>query len=86
MDQITIDISGLEEMGDTIYVASLDLGEGVQILNDDDEMLAKIVQPSAARALERLEAAEAAEAEGELAEGEEAEGEGEETEDEEDFE
>lgn len=75
MDEITINISGLQEMGDTIYVASLDLGEGVRILNDDEEMLAKIVQPSAARALERLEAAEAAEAEGELVEGEEAEGE-----------
>lgn len=83
MDQIVVDVGGLDEMGATIYVSSLDLGEGVAILNDDEEMLAKIVQPSAARALERLEAAEAAgEMEGmegeEGEEGEEMEGEEEE--------
>jgi large subunit ribosomal protein L25 len=73
MDKITVDVSEMDEMGDTISVKDLDLGD-VTIINDPEEMIAKILQPSAARAEEALEAAEGEEGE---------EGEDEETEDEE---
>ncbi len=69
MNQIEIDLTQLEEIGDSIMVKDLDL-ETVTIINDPNEMLARIVQPSAARAAE-LEAAIAME-EGEAVEGEAA--------------
>lgn len=72
LNQIVVDVSMLDEMGATISVKDLDLGEGSIIINDPEEMIAKIVQPSAARAEQA--AAELAEGEeGELAEGEEGE-------------
>lgn len=58
MDQIEVDISGLEEIGDTIYVKDLNLGDDVTIINDPEEMLAKVVQQAAARSEERLESLE----------------------------
>jgi large subunit ribosomal protein L25 len=54
VDRIHIDVSQLDEMGATIFVKDLDLGEAV-ILNDPEEMIAKIVQPSAVRAEEALD-------------------------------
>lgn len=79
MNQIMVDLTGLVEMGDTITVADLNLGDDVTIINDEEEMIAKIVQPSAARA-----EADAAMGEGEEGvEGEEGE-EGEEGDGEED--
>lgn len=55
---IQVDLSSLHEVGDSIYVHNLDLGEGIKILNDPDEMICRITQTSAARAEEELEAAE----------------------------
>lgn len=81
LNKITIDITSLEEIGDTIAVKDLPLADGIMVINDPEEMIVKIVQPSAARAaeMEAILAGEAVE-EGELPEGEE----GEETEGEED--
>lgn len=55
---IQVDLSNLNEVGDSIYVYDLDLGEGIKILNDPDEMICRITQTSAARAEEELEATE----------------------------
>ena len=52
MNQIEIDLSVLEELGQGIYVSDLDLGEEVQIINDPEEMIARVVQTSADRAEE----------------------------------
>jgi len=77
-DRYVIDVSILDEMGATISVKDLPQEEGVTIINDPEEMLARIVQPASARALERADAlGEAAEGEVE-GEGEEETGEGEE--------
>jgi large subunit ribosomal protein L25 len=65
MEVINVDVSNLNEIGATIFVKDLHL-EGITVINDPDEMIAKIVQPSAARAAE--DAAAAAAVEGEAAE------------------
>ncbi len=62
MDSIEVDISGLEEIGDGINVSDLHLGDEVTILNDPDEMLARISQTSADR-MEEMEEMELAEGE-----------------------
>lgn len=67
-DRIEIDLSKLTEMGAEVLVRDLTFGENVTVHNDPNEMLAKIVQPAAARAEEDLEDEEA-ESEGD--EGEE---------------
>jgi large subunit ribosomal protein L25 len=58
--EIIVDVSGLVEIGDSIHVRDLNLGEGVVIHNDPDELIVRVVQPSAARMEEDLveEAAE----------------------------
>lgn len=73
-DRIMIDLSTLTEMGSEVLVRDLTFGESVTVHNDPNEMLAKIVQPAAARAEEELDELDE-ELEGEGAEGEEAEGE-----------
>lgn len=50
VDHIDIDLSTLTEIGADILVKHLDLGEETEILNDPEEMIAKVVQTSAARA------------------------------------
>lgn len=50
VDQIEIDLSSLKELGDDIQVKDINLGENTVILNDPEEMIAKVVQTSAARA------------------------------------
>jgi len=50
MSYVEVDLSVLEEMGDTITVRDLDLGDDIDILDDPDEMLARVAQSSAARA------------------------------------
>lgn len=74
LNKVTIDISDLDTIGDTIAVKDLPLSDGIMVINDPEEMIVKIVQPSAARAAE-MEAILAGEAvdEGELPEGEEGE-------------
>lgn len=57
LDRIHVDVSGLAEMGDTIFVKDLDIGDAT-IINDPEEMIAKIVQPSAVRAEEALDVEE----------------------------
>jgi len=69
-DRILIDLSTLTELGAEILVRDLDFKEGVTVINEQSEMIAKIVQPAARRAEVELAAA----AEGEAGEGE-AEGE-----------
>ncbi len=59
LNQIEIDISSLKEIGDSIHVRDLNLGSDIAIVNDPDEMIARISQPAAARS-EEDEAAEAA--------------------------
>ncbi len=68
-DRYILDVSILDELGATINVKDLPPEEGVTIINDPEEMLARIVQPASARALERAAALTAAGEEG--AEGEE---------------
>ena len=55
MHQIEVDVSGLVEIGDTLHMSDLKLGDDVLIINDPEEMIAKLVQPSAARAEEDVE-------------------------------
>ncbi len=55
---IEVDVSGLIELGDSIHVRDLKLEGDVVIHNDLDEMLVRVVQPSAARAEDELEAGE----------------------------
>lgn len=61
-EHIEVDLSGLVHLGDAIHVRDIHLGAGVTILNDPDELIVRIVQPSSARAAaaEEAEAAEAA--------------------------
>jgi large subunit ribosomal protein L25 len=60
LHSIEVDLSQLKDFGDTITIGDLNLGEDITILGEPEEMLAKIVQTSAARSEEDLEAAEAA--------------------------
>lgn len=49
-DRIVIDLSQLTELGSEVLVGDLQFGENVTVHSDPNEMLAKIVQPAAARA------------------------------------
>lgn len=60
LSQIEVDISGLTAVGDAVYVRDLKLGPDVTVVNDPDEMIVRISQTAAARALEEEEAEEAA--------------------------
>ena len=64
LTQIEVDLSPLAEIGDSIHVRDLNLGEDVVVHNDPGELIAHITQTSAARS-EEEEAAEAAAAEAE---------------------
>ncbi len=55
MQHIDIDVSKLKNIGDTVFVADLPLDAGVVVINEPEEMIAKLVQPSAARAAEAAE-------------------------------
>jgi large subunit ribosomal protein L25 len=59
LQQINVDISGLNEIGDAIHARDLSLGEDIIIVNDPEELIVRISQTSAARS-EEEEAAEAA--------------------------
>ncbi|MEP6986910.1 MAG: 50S ribosomal protein L25, partial [Chloroflexota bacterium] len=52
LNQIEIDISNLNEVNDAIHVRDLNLGEEIVIINDPEEMIARISQPAAARSEE----------------------------------
>jgi large subunit ribosomal protein L25 len=49
MEYIEIDIASLKTVGAAIFVGDLKLGEGIAILNDPEELLARVSQTSAAR-------------------------------------
>ncbi|MXX52119.1 MAG: 50S ribosomal protein L25 [Chloroflexi bacterium] len=49
-NRIVIDLTQLTELGAEVLVGDLRFGENVTVHNDSNEMLAKIVQPAAARA------------------------------------
>ena len=53
-NRIVIDLSDLTELGAEVLVRDLEFGENVTVHNDPNEMIAKIVQPAAARADEDL--------------------------------
>lgn len=53
MDKIEIDVSSLKEFGATISVADVNLGPEVTILNEPEEMVARVIQAAAARSAER---------------------------------
>ena len=65
VSEIEVDISGLEEVGDAIFVRDLSLSDDFTIHNDPDELLARVIVPSAVLAEEEEEL------EGEELEGEE---------------
>jgi large subunit ribosomal protein L25 len=54
-DSITLDISSLENIGDTILVRDLVLPKGVECLNEPDEMLVVITAQAAEEVLEEVE-------------------------------
>jgi large subunit ribosomal protein L25 len=54
---IEVDISKLLNVGDAIHASDIKLADGIEIINDPEEMLVKLIQPSAARS-EEEEAAE----------------------------
>jgi large subunit ribosomal protein L25 len=56
IDRIEVDIAALSEVGDSIHVRDLKLDSTIAILNDPDEMIARISQTSAARSEEAEEA------------------------------
>lgn len=64
LSQIEVDLSNLLDVGDAVHVRDLKLDFDITILNDPEEMIARISQSSAARS-EEDEAAEA-EAAGEV--------------------
>jgi large subunit ribosomal protein L25 len=66
-DRIDVDISGLEEIGDSLLVSDLIVPEGVEILNDPEEVVVVVLAP----AVEEVEEEE--EEEVELEEGAEPE-------------
>jgi large subunit ribosomal protein L25 len=66
-DRIDVDISGLEEIGDSLLVSDLVVPEGVEILNDPEEVVVVVLAP----AVEEVEEEE--EEEVELEEGAEPE-------------
>ena len=70
-DRIMIDLSQLTELGSEVLVSDLEFGENVTVHSDPNEMLAKIVQPPAARAEADLDEIEGEEGE----EGEETDAE-----------
>jgi len=43
---ITVDVSGLEEIGSAVHVRDLKIGSGVKILNDGDEIITVVTAPA----------------------------------------
>lgn len=76
-ERIEVDISGLNEIGDAIYVRDLFLPKGVEVLNNPDEMIVVVTAP-VVEAVEAVEEAAFAPTEPELVERSKREEEGEE--------
>lgn len=58
-ERIVVDISGLKEIGDTIYVKEIELPSGVEVLSDPDEAVALVTQPVAEEEIVEVEVEEA---------------------------
>jgi large subunit ribosomal protein L25 len=64
IDRVEVDLSGLAQIGDTIYVRDLKVSDKVKIVDDGDDMVAKIIVTAAAESeLAAEEAATSAEPE-----------------------
>lgn len=63
-ERITVDISGLDDIGKSVYVRDVQAIKGVEILHDEDEVIAVITAPAAEEEVEEVE---------EIEEGEEPE-------------
>lgn len=74
-DRIIIDLTQLTELGSEVLVGDLEFGENVTVHSDPNEMLAKIVQPAAARAEAEFDELEGEEGEETDEDSEEEEGE-----------
>ncbi len=57
IQSVDIDLSQLTEIGASISVGDLKLGEDVTILNDPEELIVRVVQSAAARSAEEAEEA-----------------------------
>ncbi len=73
--EFVVDISSLTDMDATIHVRDLVIDDRVSVLNDPDELVARVVPPRIEEEPEVLPVEEGEAAEGEAAEGEAAEGE-----------
>ena len=79
--EFTVDVSSLVDLEAAIHVSDLPVAENVTVLNDPDELVAKVMPPRVEEEPEvELEAEEGEEGEGAEGEGAAAEGEGAETE------
>ena len=65
IDKLTVDISGLAEIGDKVLVSDLDVPSGVEILTEADHPIATVEEPKVQELEEPEEAEEPAEGEGE---------------------
>jgi large subunit ribosomal protein L25 len=64
---IEVDVSGLTEIDQAIHVADLTVPEGITVLTDSEQVVAKIAPPHVEKAEEEVEAVEGEEVEGEEA-------------------
>ncbi len=54
MSKIEVDISGLREIGDAIYVKDLNVPSGIEVLDDPDEMVALVTAPTTEEEVEAM--------------------------------
>ena len=71
---IEVDVSGMEEIDDSLHVSDLRVPEGVVVLTDAEQVVAKVAPPAVERVEEEAVAEEEAAAEAAPAEGAPAEG------------
>jgi large subunit ribosomal protein L25 len=67
-ERIEVDVSGLNEIGDSLLVRDLSLPGGIDVLTDLDETVVSVTAPAAEEALEEEEEAEEGAAEPEVIE------------------
>lgn len=63
IEQIEVDLSTLAAVGDSIHVRDLKVGEGIRILNDEDEMIVRVAPAVTAEEEETTEESTSAEPE-----------------------
>jgi len=57
-ERIVVDISGLKEIGDTIFVREISLPAGIEVLSDPDEAVVLVTQPVIEEEIEKEEVEE----------------------------